>query len=139
MDQVRQIGRSYTVELPILSNTNSKISFGDNETMLDNVLVTGISILGDYIGASLNGRSLMSNANVAKGYLTLSDGQKKEYNKQLPLELFYRNDSIIHIEPRVISIRNCYVDFPLINSVVIPAGPPAGLAVMFVFFYESIK
>jgi hypothetical protein len=136
MDQVREIGRSYTVELPILSNTNSKFSFGDNETALDNVLVTGISVLPSLIGKSPAGRALLQNGDILKGFITLADKSKKEYNKSMPLELFLRTDSIIHIKPKLISIRNCYVDLPLIGEVVIPAGPPAGLAIVFTIFFD---
>ncbi len=137
MDQVREIGRSYTVELPILSNTTSKFSFGDNETALDNVLVHALSMPTSLLIKAPSGRTLLNYAETAKGYITLADADKKEYNRQIPLELLLRNDNpIIHIKPKLISIRNCFVDLPLIGAVVIPAGPPAGNSIVFVFFYE---
>lgn len=139
MDQVRELGRSYTVELPILSNTNSKFSFGDNETALDNVVITGISVLSPYVGKALSGRNLMSLSDIASGFITLADSSKKEYNKQFPLEMFIRGEVMIHIKRKLISVRNCYVDLPLINAVAIPAGPPAGLAIVFVFMYEPFS
>ena len=136
MYQVREIGRSYTVELPIFSNTSTKFSFGDSETALDNVLITGLSVVPNLLTLAPSGRQIMQTVDIVKGYITLADKNKTEYNKQMPLELFMRNDAIIHIKPKLISIRNCYVDLPLISGIAIPAGPPPGLAIVFAFLYE---
>lgn len=106
--------------------------------MLDDKLVTAIGMLPSYLGSSPSGLTLMLDLNVAKGYLTIQDAQRKELNKQLPLEMFLRGESIIHFTPRKISVRNSYVDLPLINGVAIPAGPPPGLAIVFVFYYKDI-
>ncbi len=137
MNQVREIGRSYTIELPILSNTNRKFSFGDNETGLDNVLVTGISIVPDFFYLSPNGRAIYPTQYTGQGMITLADANKKELNKQVPLEIFLRADSVIHIKPKIISIRNSYVDLPLIANV--GPIPPAGYAIVFTFYFDDFN
>jgi hypothetical protein len=136
MYQVREIGRSYLVEMPILANTSNKFSFGDNETALDNVLLNAISILPSALTTAPSGRAMFPSVEISKGYITLADQAKKEYNKMLPMELFLRDESIIHIKPKLISIRNCYVELPLISGLAIPAGPPMGYSIVFNFFYE---
>ena len=136
MEQVREIGRSYTVELAILSNTNTKFNFSDNETMLDGKIITGLSVLLSTVGRSFTNRPLLDYFEVAKGFITLADNNGKEFNKMLPLELFLRQDNIIEISPKPIALKKCYVDLPLIGAVNIPAGPPPGLAIMFTFFYQ---
>ncbi len=139
MDQVREVARSYTIELPILSNTNSKINFSDNETVLDDKIITAIALLPNLTGVAPSGRQQLYYTDAFKGFLTLCDKDRNELNKMLPLELILRSDPIIHFKRRMISIRNSYVEFPNINafSIPIPAGPPAGFALVFTFFYED--
>lgn len=136
MRQLKEIGLSHTVELPILTNTQSKFSFGDNEVVLDDVVIHGISIPIDNITVAPSGRAILPIIELQKGFITLADAAKKEFNAQMPLEIFVRYEPIIYFKPRRISVRNSYVDFPLINAVAIPAGPPAGYAVVFTFYYD---
>jgi hypothetical protein len=136
MIQVKEINLSHTVELPILSNTSSKISFGDNETALDKVIIHGISIAGQNITRTPSGRLVLPSLDTNKGYLTLSDPGRVEYNAQMPLELFTRYEPVIWIKPKLVSIRNSFVDLPLVGSLVIPAGPPAGYGIVFTFYFD---
>ena len=94
------------------------------------------TVVPSLLSLAPSGRPLLPATEIVKGYLTLVDKEKNEYNKDLPLELFLRNDAITHIKPKLISIRNCYVNLPLIGTVVIPVGPPAGYGLVFVFFYD---
>lgn len=127
------------MEIPVLNNSNTKFNFGDDETGLDNVWVTAVSLMPNIVALAPSGRAVYPTAEAMKGYLTLCDKNKVELNKQLPLETFLRSDSIIHIRPKLISLRNSYVDLPLVNAIVIPAGPPAGLSLLFTFFYLDTK
>lgn len=139
MKQIKELGLSQTIELAILSNTMSKFFFSDNETNLDNVIVSAISVASAAITKGTSGRAVMSTVETSKGYLTLADASKKEYNAQIPLELFLKADPIIYIKPKLVSIRNSYVDLPLINAVAIPAGPPPGFSIVFTFYYENFN
>ena len=134
--QVKDVGLSQTVELLILSNTINQFQFSDNETNLDNVIVHAISTNSGFLSKSPSGRITLGTGDFVNGFLTLCDQNKKEIMKQFPLELFLREDPVLHIKPKLISIRNSYVDLPLIGSATIPAVAPAGYAMVFTFYYE---
>ncbi|HRD42195.1 MAG TPA: hypothetical protein PLN30_00515, partial [Ferruginibacter sp.] len=60
--QVQKIALSETVEV-VVNNPNSRqYKFSDNETTLDQVIVTGISINTDALVRTFSGRTVMANA-----------------------------------------------------------------------------
>lgn len=138
MKQVREINLSYTLEAGIFNKANSKIEFGDNETALDNVLITGISVLTELAVKSPAGRAIFPVAELQKGFLTLADRNKAEYNRQLPMEIFVGSEVIIHIKPKLVSIRNSFIELPQLSSLVtaVPAGDIPGWSIVLTFYYD---
>jgi len=135
--QVQKIALSETVEV-VVNNPNSRqYKFSDNETTLDQVIVTGISINTDALVRTFSGRTVMANAEMKKGYLTLSTPQSKYPIKRLPLETFFNNQNfILFFEDKLVDFRKSFIDFPNSGALVMP-GDGLGFAVPITIYYKT--
>lgn len=134
--QLQELRLSKTIELQVLDNINTKIKFDLNETKMDNVLVHGISFLfnPNPLAVSPTNKPLFSFNDMLKGFLTLANNDNGIFNQSIPLELFYLDVSVFTLlHPKIVSIRNSFMEFPRIANAVVPAG---GASVVCTLYYE---
>ncbi|MBC7535099.1 MAG: hypothetical protein H7258_05340 [Ferruginibacter sp.] len=137
--QVQKIRKSETVEV-VVANINSRVyKFSDNETTLDKVVLQAIAINTEALGKSFSGRTIMSNAEMKKGYLTLATPDTKTPIKRIPLETFFNNQNFItYFEDVLIDLRKSTVDFPNSAALVLPADGQ-GFSIPITIFYRDMK
>ncbi|MFZ4056965.1 MAG: hypothetical protein ACOYKE_02450 [Ferruginibacter sp.] len=133
--QLKILGRSETIELPILNNKVREYKFGDSETVLDKVLVHGVCIHTADLVKSPQSRTMLPDAELKQGFITLADGKNQKYNANLPIETFFKNQNfILFFKPRMISVRASSILLPNAANLVIPAD---AYAIVVTLFYEE--
>ncbi len=142
--QIRPLTNSKNVELVIKNGLQQRFLFSDSVLLLDKVLINGIFI-SSLAERTPEYRLIPPFNNVSAGYLTLKGYDNQNYNERMPLNAFlYRSYGlaglnysnwidILFIKPKLISIRNSFVEFPNIASWIIPAE---GFGLSFTIFYE---
>lgn len=132
--QLRRLGYSKNIELPILQNTLTKLRFSDSVLLLDKVLVHGLAVIA-YIEKSPDSRDILPYAEHLKCYLTLAGYKNEQYNNRYSLGIFMQGffPNLLFFTPKLISIRNSFIEIPAISTFVIP---PAGYAMVFTVFYD---
>ncbi len=134
---IQRIGRSETIEVAILNNAVREFKFSDNESTLQKVVLEGIIIHSAALGMSKNNRTMLADVDLKKSLITLATNRQKLLNKELPLETFIKNDNAITwVKPFMLDVAKSYITIPGIAAIAIPAGPPAGLAIMVTLFYR---
>ena len=133
--QFKDLGLSKTVEVQILDNLKTIVRFDLNDAILDNLLVHGLAF---FIAAgpllSPSKKPVVPLAHTNQAFLTLVNPNNKIFNASVPVELFIRDNSIItYIHPKLISLRNSYLELPQIGAYAVPVG---GASILVTFFYE---
>lgn len=138
MTHIKQkVGRCETIEVSILNANSTTFKFSDNESTLQDVILEGIIVHTDALGFSKNGRTMLPLANLKKSLLTLSTNKQVLVIKDLPLETLLINDNAITwLKPFKIDIAKSQVTIPDASALALPAGPPAGYAIMITMFYR---
>ncbi len=140
--QLRRLGLSKTIEVPILVNTRKVFQFSDSILLLDKVLVHAFYIrtTGD---KTTGYHSRLPLPFITTSFLNLYSYGNQQINYQFPLSLFKTEllwDSPgsttmepVFLKPKLISIRNSSLLVSEAGSMVIP---PDGYGVDITFFYE---
>lgn len=135
--QKKVLGKSETIEVAILNSASREYKFGDNHTQLQDVVIEGFAVHTAAIGKSSQGRTLLPDADLKKGLLTLASKTGKLINKDLPLETFLNNDNYVSfVRPFIIDMAKSLITLPDSAALVLPAGPPAGYGIMITIFYR---
>ena len=142
--QIRRLGLSKTIEVPIFTFSKTTFRFADNLLLLDKVLVHALFV-------SLNvERTLAGHIPViGNGYLTLAGYNNEQHNSKMPLYLFKLDQSqniLLNIfpfnmiqasplffKPKLISFRNSFLEFVASPFAILP---PEGLSVQLTVFYD---
>src|SRR5438093_13287373 len=104
--QIRQIKYSETVEVSVGNINSRQYKFFANETTLDKAIVIGVSLHTAALVKSFSGKDIISDANLKKGFLTLSTPDNEYPIKRLPLETFFNNQNfVLFIDPTLIDLR----------------------------------
>ena len=131
------IGRCETIEVSILNNNAREFKFSDNESTLQNIIAEGIMIHTPDLAVSKNNRAMLPLNDLKTCLLTLSTNKQKLIIKELPVETFLKNDhAITWLKPFKIDIAKSLITIPGSAALVIPAGSPAGYAIMVTLFYR---
>lgn len=132
--QIRKLGFSKNIEASILVNTKIRFGFSDSVLLLDKVLIHGIMIATDTL-KSPRYLDVLPVADTKKAYLTLAGYSNEQYNAKFPLITFMdgASSNIFFIKPKIISIRNSFIELPDAGSLVIPAS---GYAITLAIFYD---
>jgi hypothetical protein len=112
--------------------------------LLDKVLVHAIFITTDQ-SKSQNFGNVLPIAKIREGYISLAGYNNEFYNTRLPLSFWESRTGYLEysptgrcntlfFKPRLLSIRNSFIEFPSIASWVLPDG---GYTVPLTFFYEK--
>ncbi len=135
--QIKDFGLSKTIEAQVLNNINTVIKFDINETNLDNMLVHAMAVMYDPVTVAPSKRPIINVSHLYSGFITLVNDNNIIFNQSLPMELFFRDPSgIIVIHPKLINIRNSFIELPQIaNGPVLPAG---GASIAITFFYKML-
>ncbi len=139
--QLRRLGMSKTVEVPILVNTKTTFQFSDSIILLDKVLIHGFYVRAG--GDKTSGfRQCLPLGNIMSSFLNLYGYNQQQFNYQFPLNLFKTEDfwgtirftmEPIFLKPKLVSIRNSSLFIPGAGALVIP---PDGFGLDICFFYE---
>jgi hypothetical protein len=135
--QLKDLGLSTTVELKVLDWNKKILYFTDVETSLDDVLVEAIQVA--YTGfISPSGLPNFDSNALRFCYLTLANKKNEIYNRGMPMQLITENNlSILQLSPKLISIRNSFVELPQQGAfAAIPAG---GAVMLFTFYYKRFN
>lgn len=135
--QIKDFGLSKTIEAQVLNSVTTVVKFDVNDTSLDNMLVHGISLFSAPVTIAPSRRPILDIEHIFKGFITLVNENNNVFNQSLPLETFYKDPSgIIIIHPKLISVRNTYIELPQIALA--PALPAGGASLLFTFFYQIL-
>jgi hypothetical protein len=136
--QKRNVGKSETVEVAILNVNSREYKFGDNHSILQNIILEGIAIHTAALGLATSGRTMLPDADLKKGLLTLASSTGVLINKVLPIETVVSNDNYITwFKPFKLDIAKSLVTLPSSGTLALPAGSPAGYAIMITLFYRE--
>lgn len=135
--QFKALGLSRTVEVQIPDNLKTIVKFDLNDTILDNLLVHGLTFFihaGPLLSPS--NKPILPLFHTNQAFLTLVNTNNKVFNTSLPIELLIRDNSIVtYIHPKLISLRSSYIELPQIAAY---AVPPGGVTMLVTFFYELV-
>jgi hypothetical protein len=139
--QIRRLGLSKNVEIPILTTTVKSFRFSDSILSLDQVLIHAIFVQTNGV-KSPEFRPLLPYFELTKGFITLAGYKNEQYNSRFPFKNFRTNLApllttygldLMFIKPKLISLRHSSVDLPDIGSVVLPAE---GYSISLTVFYD---
>lgn len=134
--QIQKIQLSQTVEVVVANINSRQYKFSDNETTLDQAILIGISVNTEALAKTFSGRTVMPNAEMKKGYLTLSTPDSKYPIQRLPLETFFNNQNfVLFTEPLLIDFRKSFIDFPNSAALALPADN-LGFGIPITIFYK---
>ena len=137
--QIQKVHLSETIECVVLNLNSRQYKFSDNETTLDKAVIIGIAVHTEALSKSFSGRTVMPNAEMKKGYLTLSTPDTKYPICRLPLETFFNNQNfVLFTEPLLIDIRKSFIDFPNSSALALP-GDGLGFSVPISIFYQPFN
>lgn len=129
------VGQSETIECVINNITDSRYRFVDLNNVLDDAIIHAITVHSDTMNLSPRGKTLLYYGQMRSCFLTLAGYKNQQFNKQLPFTFFIQNDSpIIYIKPKMINLRNSYVE--IADRSTLGIGPN-GSAIVFTFYYEK--
>jgi hypothetical protein len=132
-----RLGLSETIEVVILNTTSSRYKFIDLNNVLDDAIVHAITVHDDTMLKSPSFKTVLSFNQLTSSYLTLAGYKNQQFNTRLPFQLFITNDKkITYIKPKLLNLRNCYIEIANREALVIP---PEGLAVVMTFYYEHFN
>lgn len=136
--QKRNIGKSETLEVAVLNVNSREYKFGDNHSILQNAILEGIAVHTAALGAATSGRQMLPDVDLKKGLLTLASSKGVLINKELPIETIVNNDNYITwVKPFKLDLAKSLVTLPSSGALALPAGPPAGYAIMITLFYRE--
>ncbi len=142
--QIRKLGLSYNCEVFVNSNTRFKFNFEDNILMLDKVLIHAI-FLSTAVQKTPSFKEVIDTQASRNIFLTLMGYDNQTYNYCFPTKIMAKKlyssfdnnivegNEIMYIQPKLISIRNSFITFPVANY----QFPDTGVSVPFTFFYEK--
>jgi hypothetical protein len=132
--QIRRLGLSKNIEVPVLVNTKTKFEFSDSILLLNKVLIHGIQVHLE-TERSPEFRQVLPFVNMQQTYLTLAGYRNEQYNTRFPLINFMDGNfpNLIFFKPKLVSIRKSFIEIPAIAGLVIPAG---GYSIPFTIYYD---
>lgn len=130
--QAYPLKRTETLEVPI-NNTSSPIfKFTDNETTLDNIVVTGIVINSEAVSQTFSGKSVVPDAIAKKAFITLADSNNNQLVKRLPLEVIMQDQKFfLELNRLRVDVRKSFIELQD------KTGLTTNHAFLVTFFYEK--
>jgi hypothetical protein len=136
--QIHLLGQSHNIEVNIQNNNQRVIQFTDSVIGMDNVLVNGIYIPTNILKTP-SFASLLNINRISGGLITLAGYNNEMYNTRLPIRIMQKdlgagfyNFNVLFLQPKLISIRNSFIEFPDINNWNV-ADTPASICITFLY------